>query len=55
MIGMKIDTEEWDGSDIFFIKNFEEIPVVTERIKEILEANKIKNVTFTNVKDIELF
>lgn len=52
--GIKINIDEWDGSDIFFIKNFKGIPVVTKRVKDILESNKIKNVQFTNVNDIEL-
>lgn len=53
-IGMKINIDEWDGSDIFYFKNLVGLPIITAKVKEILEINKIKNVTFINVKDFEL-
>jgi len=53
LVGVSFDISKWDGSDIFLIDNFEGIPVVTEKIKDLLEKNKIKNVSFTNIKEKE--
>ena len=44
---------DWDGSDVFLIKNLRGIPVVTEKVKELCEKNKIKNVVFTDVTEFE--
>lgn len=52
-IGVGFDISKWDRSDIFLIDNFEGIPVVTQKVKDLLEKNKIKNVTFTNIKEKE--
>ncbi len=49
--GVGFDINKWDGSDIFLIDNFEGIPVVTQKVKDIFEKNKIKNIIFTNIKD----
>ena len=53
IVGVSFDISKWDGSDIFLIDNFEGIPVVTQKVKDLLEKNKIKNVTFTNIKEKE--
>lgn len=49
--GVGFDINKWDGSDIFLIDNFRGIPVVTQKVKDLLEKNKIKNIVFTNIKD----
>jgi hypothetical protein len=54
VIGLKISIDEWDGSDIFQFKNFKGVPIVTQKVKDILEKSKIKNVTFINIKDYKL-
>ncbi len=50
--GVGFDINKWDGSDIFLIDNFEGIPVVTQKVKDIFEKNKIKNIIFTNMKEL---
>lgn len=52
-VGVSFDIDKRDGSDIFLIDNFTGIPVVTQKVKDILEKNKIKNITFTNIKEKE--
>lgn len=53
IVGVTFDINKWDGSDIFLIDNFRGIPVVTQKVKDLLEKNKVKNVTFTNIKEKE--
>ncbi|MHC1686075.1 MAG: hypothetical protein AB6733_24625 [Clostridiaceae bacterium] len=53
VVGLKINAEDWDGSDICYFKNLRGRPVVTQKVKDILEKNKIKNVIFINIKDFE--
>lgn len=54
MIGTMIYEEDWSGHDIFLIKNYNGIPVVSEKFKSVCEKNKIKNVHFTPVEEFEL-
>ncbi len=54
LVCVSFDISKCDGSDIFLIDNFEGIPVVTQKVKDLLEKNKIKNVSFTNIKEEEL-
>lgn len=53
IVGVSFDISKWDGSDIFLIDNFKGIPIVTQKIKDLIEKNKIKNVSFTNIKEKE--
>ncbi len=53
IIGVSFGIDKWDGSDIFLIDNFRGIPVVTQKVKDLLEKNKIKNVSFTSIKEKE--
>ncbi len=53
IVGVSFDISKWDGSDIFLVDNFTGIPVVTQKVKDLLEKNKIKNVTFTSIKEKE--
>ncbi|MBQ3162720.1 MAG: hypothetical protein IJC04_11425 [Oscillospiraceae bacterium] len=46
--GFSIDIDSWDGSDIFTFNNFGAY-VATERVKEIVENNKLKNFTFKDI------
>ena len=43
--------DEWDGSDLFYFKNWEGPLIVTRRTKELLEKNNLKNVKCTAVED----
>ena len=43
--------EEWDGSDIFYFKDWKGLIVVTEKVKYLLEKNKMKNVAFANLEE----
>ncbi len=54
VVGVSFDINTWDGSDIFLIDNFVGIPIVTQKVKDLLEKNKIKNVSFINIKEKEL-
>lgn len=54
VVGVSFDINTWDGSDIFLIDNFTGIPVVTQKVKDLLEKSKIKNVSFINIKEKEL-
>lgn len=51
VVGASFDLAKWDGSDIFLIENFRGIPVVTERVKDLLTKKRIKNVRFINMKE----
>lgn len=46
--------EEWDGSDLFYFKNWEGPLIVTRRTKELLEKNKIKNIKCTAIEEFIL-
>lgn len=50
---LHIGLDEWDGSDIFLPKGSFGIKV-TKRVKEVLSYNKITNVIFTNLLDVEI-
>ena len=39
--------EEWDGSDMFYFKNWPGMIIITEKVRCLLEKNKMKNVRFT--------
>ena len=54
MIGTTIYEEDWSGDDIFLIKNYYGIPVVSQKFKDVCEKNKIKNVQFIPVEEFEL-
>lgn len=54
VIGATIMEEDWDGADIFLIENYRGIPVVTRKVKELFEGNKIKNTIFTLIEEFEL-
>lgn len=48
--GFMVD-EEWDGSDIFYFRDWKGLIVVTEKVKCLLEKNKMKNVAFVNLEE----
>lgn len=48
--GLYFNLKEWNGSDIFGIKDTLHI-IVTKRLKELIKKAKLKNVVFTNVED----
>ena len=54
IVGAGFDIDTWDGSDVFFVDNFMGIPIITQKVKDLLVKNKIKNVSFINIKEIEL-
>ena len=49
--GLMVDENEWDGSDMFYFKNWEGNLIVTERVKTIIEKGKFRNIEFYNLKD----
>ncbi|MED1625078.1 double-CXXCG motif protein [Bacillus pseudomycoides] len=49
--GLSVNTKEWDGSDIFFFKNWPRVIIVTEKVKEIVEKHKFKNIRFIDLAD----
>lgn len=49
--GLSVNLEEWDKSDIFYFNNWEGVIIVTERLKELIEKGKYKNIKFINIKD----
>lgn len=50
--GFSVNLDEWDGSDIFQFENFGR-PVVTEKLKNLLEEAGIRNIQFQNIKDFK--
>ncbi len=51
--GLSVSFEEWDRSDIFHFENLRGLPIVTEKVKNILEKAKIKNIKFQNIKEFK--
>ncbi|WP_142347351.1 hypothetical protein [Bacillus pseudomycoides] len=49
--GLSVSLKEWDGSDIFFFKNWIGVIIVTEKVKEIIEKHKFKNVRFIDLAE----
>lgn len=48
------ERESWDGSDVFYFKNWDGVLIVTRRVKELLEENRMKNMDFIDVEDYVL-
>ena len=46
--------DEWDGGDMFHYKNWKGAIIVTERVKQLLEDNKIKNVILTKLDEFKM-
>ena len=44
-------TDDWDGNDMFFLKNWPGRLLVTEKVKKIITKNRFKNVNFELLKD----
>lgn len=51
--GLSINLDEWDGSDIFFFKNWFGVVIVTEKVKNAFEQARLKNIKFQNIKEFE--
>lgn len=49
--GLSVNIKEWDGSDIFFFRNWFGVIIVTERVKKIIEKHKFKNIRFIGLAD----
>lgn len=49
--GTMICEEDWNGEDIFLIENYTSFPVVTQKVKELFEKNKIKNAKFVPIEE----
>lgn len=45
--------EEWDGSDIFYFDDWKGAVIVTQRVKELLESEGMKNIDFTKLSEYE--
>lgn len=52
--GVSFRTESWDGSDIFSFKNLRGCPIVTERVKDAIIKNKITNIEFVELRELEM-
>lgn len=50
--GLSVDLT-WDGSDIFYFKNWEGVMIVTQQLKEILEGYKLKNIIFNELSQFQ--
>ncbi|SFA99882.1 MULTISPECIES: hypothetical protein [unclassified Bacillus (in: firmicutes)] len=50
-LGLSINLQTWDGSDLFYFSNWEGGLIVTEKVKDVIEEEKILNVNITNIKD----
>lgn len=50
--GLYFFEEDWDGSDIFLVQN--NIIVVTERVCALFKKNKIANVAFVPLPEVEI-
>ena len=55
MQGFGVNIEEWDGSDMFFFDNWPGVIIVTEKVKNLIEEKKLKNIIFTNLKEFTFF
>ena len=51
--GLSVNLDEWDGSDMFQFKNWRGVIIVTEKVKEIIEKNKLKNIKFTDISEFQ--
>lgn len=51
--GLFFDPESWDGRDVFSPANGGGIVFVVERVKQLLEKAKVRNVKFTRLSEYE--
>jgi hypothetical protein len=49
-----IDPVQWDGSDIFMVWPLPKIIFVTDRVRQFVIANNLRDVTFTLVENLDL-
>lgn len=47
--GFTFEESEWDHSDIFYIKGWSGVIIVTERVKDTIEAANLRNIEFTDL------
>ena len=47
------DPETWDGSDIFYSRNWG-FPLVVERVRDLFVLAKIKNIDFVRFTEYEM-
>ena len=50
-IGFTFDQSRWDGSDIFWVSN---TIVVVERVHKLFKSNRVTNVRFTPILEVEM-
>lgn len=51
--GMYFDPNSWDGSDFFMPEGDNGLRFVTQQVKETFEKEKIKNIVFTSLDEVE--
>ncbi|WP_217270018.1 hypothetical protein [Neobacillus endophyticus] len=51
--GFSVNFRQWDGSDIFYFKNWFGMPIVTAKVKEIIEEENLKNINFTDLNQFK--
>ena len=49
--GVTFDKDEYDGSDIFAFDNLSNIPIVSEKIKDVLIENDLTNLKFVPINE----
>lgn len=50
--GLYFDLDTWDGSDMF-VPNGTAHLIVTKKVKQLLTKNKVKNLKFTRISEVE--
>jgi hypothetical protein len=48
-----VDSSEWDGSDIFMVWPLPKYILITEKVRHILEANRIQEMTITSLSSMK--
>lgn len=49
--GVSFNQDEYDGSDLFAFENMNNIPIVSEAVKDILIKSKLTNISFVPLTD----
>lgn len=50
--GLFVDLS-WDSSDLFYFENWQGVIIVNEKVKEIIEKNKLKNIEFKKLSEFK--
>jgi hypothetical protein len=50
--GIIVDSNNWDGSDIFTVTGYNRYILITERLKKIIEDNKLTGAQIIPVREL---